>query len=254
MFNNYKQKGEGEVVLLLHGLFGCLNNLTLLSNSLSDCFKVISIDLANHGDSKHNGMISHSSMTEDVLAIVAHLGIDEFSIVGHSLGGKVAMMIALKHPDKVNRLVVADIAPVAYPDLHLSVFEALSSIDLKKVTGKDQVSIFLKESGLDPKICSFLLQSLIQDAGNYMWRFDLNGLASSYQDLMGWVKSSHQYMGKALFVKGEKSNYVSSDKEPCIYEQFPKARIKTINHAGHWLHVERPKEFGGIVRDFLLPK
>lgn len=251
MLLNYKIQGEGEAVILMHGLFGALDNLSALARHLSDSYRVISVDLANHGKSIHYQDISYGSMANDVLELLDELTLDKVSLVGHSMGGKVAMELALRYPQRVNTLVVADIAPVAYDNRHYQVFDALNSVKLSELQNRKQAQQTIEQAGIDIGTSQFLLKNLVKSADGFQWRCNLAGLERAYPQIIGGQQAQGQYHGPTLFIKGESSDYILPEHRPAIMQLFPLANAKVIQGTGHWLHAEKPAAFNKIVINFI---
>lgn len=248
---NYEQQGNGDPVILIHGLFGDLDNLKSISRSLSENYTVVNLDVRNHGQSPHCDDMSYEAMANDVIAIADKEGFDTFHLLGHSMGGKIAMEIALRHPRRVRSLIVADIAPVAYDARHSDIIDALSKIDVDSLEGRQQADDALAET-IDTKgVRQFLLKNLRKDNDKWFWRFNLKGLQDNYASLIGAPTSAGQYTGPVLFIRGENSDYVTEAHRDEIAQRFPRARPHTIEGTGHWLHAEKPEEFNQQVSDFL---
>lgn len=244
--------GEGSVpVVLLHGLFGSTSNLIGVTRSLEADFKVVRFDLRNHGKSAHSEVMDIPSMSADVAAAMAELDIPEAYVLGHSLGGKVAMDLAATRGDKVKALVVADIAPVSYGRGHDAILDGLLGLDLQALRNREQADAQLKPAVPELAIRQFLLKNLARDGDSgWKWKMNLPAIAASY-DRLREAPSNEVYSGPTLFIRGEKSRYIIDENRVPIMRQFPDARLETIAGAGHWLHAERPEEFNALVRGFL---
>lgn len=250
MLLNHSIAGEGETLVLMHGLFGSLENLGVVARQLQKHFRVISLDLPDHGRSPHSESFSYQGYGDSVIATLDQLGVTQFSLLGHSMGGKVAMHIALRYPQRVNKLLVADIAPVTYPPRHDAVFKALQAVNLKQLTSRkeadQQMAEFLTEMG----VRQFLLKGLDKDDSGFRWRFNLPMLIRDYLAISEGIVSDQQYTSPSLFVIGGNSNYVTQAHQKEILALFPNATAKIINDAGHWLHAEKPFVFAGIAERF----
>lgn len=256
--------GVQPPVILLHGLFGAGDNLGVLARQLAATRRVVQVDLRNHGQSPHTGFMDLSVMAADVSALLRSLEIACCDIVGHSLGGKVAMQLALNDADSVRRLVVADIAPVVYGRGHDQVFAALAAVDLAAVQSRRDAEAMMTPYLAEPALRQFLLKSLYRDtaAGNsdvaadneaearYQWRFNLAALQANY-DALRAAPTGAPFTGPALFIKGELSNYITAEQEPILRALFPAYRLHTIPGAGHWVHGEQPALFNRLVEEFL---
>ncbi len=248
---NFRELGaDGVPVLLLHGLFGAGDNLGALARRLSLHRRVLMVDLRNHGQSPHAATMTQAEMAEDVRALMQRLGIDCADLVGHSLGGKVAMQLAMNYPHCVRRLVVVDIAPVAYPPGHDAVFAALRAVDLAAVGSRRDAEAMMAPHIDEPILRQFLLKSLERTDAGYRWRFNLPVLLANYNELRA-APSGPPFMESALFVKGELSGYISAAYEPALRSAFPRAELQVVAGAGHWVHGDQPEQFNQLVEAFL---
>ncbi|MEH6710170.1 MAG: alpha/beta fold hydrolase [Paraglaciecola polaris] len=241
-------------MLLIHGLFGNLDNLAMLRRQLNDDFNIVSIDLPDHGKSQHSTQFSFTRYAESVTELLIELKITEVSIVGHSLGGKVAMQIALEHNDLVRSLVVLDIAPVNYEPRHENVFKSLRNVKLNQVHQRSDADSMMSEYLTEPSVKQFLLKGLYQDSvsNTWHWRFNLDLLYREYNRLSKALESAHSYIKPVLFLKGELSDYLQPEYTKQTMELFPASRVRVIRGTGHWLHAEKPKDCAKHIRTFLL--
>lgn len=240
-------------VLLVHGLFGSAKNLGGLARRLDDHRKVISVDMRNHGDSPHDADHSYPALARDLAAIIAdHGGIAD--IVGHSMGGKAAMALALNHPEMLRRLAVLDIAPVAYRHSQQEYIDAMQGLDLAGVKLRSEADRRLAETVNDPGVRAFLLQSVDLKADPPRWKLNLPVLSDQMGLLTGWPEGlpKGSFTGPALFLAGAASDYASTGKNAdAIHSYFPQAELRYIAGCGHWLHAEEPKLVADAVADFL---
>jgi esterase len=243
--------GSNKPVVLLHGLFGSLENLNGIAKSLHGRCEVIAIDLPNHGRSPHSNSFSYLKMADQVMLLMDTLGLDKYSIVGHSMGGKVAMQLAITAPKKVEKLVIADISPVAYSPKHNIVLEALKRIDLATVANRKAADVLLQPFIEELGIRNFLLKSLVKTPDGMAWRFNLQALIEHYPNINKGLEGRDSYSGPTLFVKGGKSDYIEAAHRPDIFHYFPNSKAHIIKDAGHWLHAEKPEQFNRIVSAFL---
>ena len=249
---NYKIYGKGEPLIILHGLLGSLDNWVTLAKKFAENYTVFTIDQRNHGKSPHSQEFSYEVLREDLLEFMQDNYIHKANLLGHSMGGKTVMNFALEYPDMVNKLVVADIAPIKYKAGHKPIFDALFSVNLKNCTSRkdvdEQLSKYIKNFG----IRQFLMKGLSRNKeGNFSWKFNLESIWNSYNKVIDSLEEDLQFEGETLFVKGENSNYIIEEYLPEIEKHFPNYKLKTIKNAGHWLHAEKPMEFYEIVREFL---
>ncbi|MBE8167664.1 MAG: alpha/beta fold hydrolase [Shewanella sp.] len=248
---NYAVTGQGSTVILLHGLFGNLDNLKALANELESEYQVIRVDLPNHGKSKHIENVNFSDMTDGLLQIYNELELGQAHIVGHSMGGKVALAFALDYPEKCQSIVAADIAPSSYPRRHDNVFTGLQSLPIEDITDRKQALQHLIDSGIDNPTSQFLLKNLQRTEVGFSWKMNLDGLFKSYENLIKWPYKNKQFSGPCLFVRGGDSNYVTEKHRADILSQFPSTQAKTIEGTGHWLHAQKPTIFNRIVKEFI---
>jgi esterase len=255
---NYKIVAAGDHTqnnrpwaILIHGLFGSLDNLNSLAKSLNDSHNCVLIDLPNHGESMTLKGFSFSEVCKQLNELLSKLNIDKAHIIGHSLGGKIALHMSLEYPQKCFSVVAADIAPVEYPHRHQAVFDGLQNVDLQttqsRQDGLKQLSEYVKE----PPTQQFLLKGLYQVEGKWAWRFRVDELIQSYDVIRGWHDSVKAYSGPVLFVIGGNSDYVGAQHQQAIRAQFPNASAKIIQGTGHWLHAEKPQIFNRIVSQFV---
>ena len=246
------RSGAGPPVVLLHGLFGAGGNLGALARALQDRFEVCSVDLPNHGRSEWSPQTDLAGMALHLLEWMDDEALNAAAIVGHSLGGKVAMQLALEQPARVSALVVADIAPVAYPPQHDAVFAALQAVASAQCRSRKDAAELMHEYLEEPEVIQFLLTSLQRDAeGIYRWRFNLDGLRTGYHALRSAPVFGQAYDGPTLFIKGGESGYIQEQHRALILDMFPLARVKVMPDCGHWLHAQQPRLFNGIVNRFL---
>jgi esterase len=238
-------------LVLIHGLFGNSDNLSVIRRHFEHERFVISIDLPDHGKSERSETFSFEQCVNKVAELLASLSVKHCVLVGHSLGGKVSMLVANKLPDIVSQLVVLDIAPVPYPARHHNVFNGLNNVDLTKISSRTQAKTALAEHVKEPGTLAFLLKSLYQDEnGQWQWRFNLALIVRDYELLSDWQHTGLCYAGPTLFIKGANSDYIQAKHQAGILEQFPQASAKIVQ-AGHWLHAEKPQVLNALITKFL---
>lgn len=244
--------GDGADVILLHGLFGMGNNLGVLARSLQDRYRVHSLDLPNHGRSGWLDKMTLDALAGAVRDWMAGQGVERAHLVGHSLGGKVAMRIALDAPQRVARLVVADIAPVVYPSHHEAVFAALEAVALEAPSSRTEADLCMAAHVEEEGVRQFLALSLVRgEDGRYRWRFNLEGLKRDYAAVREALSAAEPFPGETLFIKGELSDYILPEHREAIAALFPQARFKVLQGCGHWLHAQQPRLFNSVVGRFL---
>jgi pimeloyl-ACP methyl ester carboxylesterase len=243
--------GAGAPVALLHGLFGRARNLAAVARGLAGTHRVIALDLRNHGDSPHAPGMAYPDLAGDVLATLAALDGLPASLLGHSMGGKTAMACALLAPGSVRRLLVADIAPVAYAHHNRAVAAALQAIPLQPGLTLAQAAAFLAAAVPEAAIRGFLLQNLMPGEAPH-WRIGLADIAAGMADIEGWpdLPAAAAFPGPALFVNGARSEYVTGAHRQRARQYFPAARFVTLKDAGHWLHADQPAAFLQVVQAF----
>ena len=251
---HFKTSGQGRAVILLHGLFGSADNWHHIALWLAEHFHVYAVDQRNHGQSPHSDEMNYPLMAADVEKFFIARGIQSAFVIGHSMGGKTAMQFALQFPNRVERLVIADMAPRAYASAHEKIIAPLLALDVSKLQAREQI-----ETALEPEIPKlvlrrFLLKNLSRDsAGGFIWKINLRGLSGNYFHLRQPVSALVPFATPTLFIRGGKSNYINDADEPLIRGLFPQSEIKTIAEAGHWVHADKPEEFLRLVLNFLQP-
>ncbi|GGX70907.1 esterase [Tateyamaria omphalii] len=247
---SYSEHGnsDGTPVLIAHGLYGSGRNWGVIAKRLSDTRRVIAVDMRNHGHSFWSDDHSYADMAGDLAEVIDTLG-GPMDVVGHSMGGKAAMMLALTRPDTVRRLVVGDIAPVGYSHSQIQFIDAMRAVDLANVTRRSEANAQLADQGVDPALCSFLTQSL--DIAEKRWRLNLDALANNMPAILDFPEIEAAFSGPSLFIYGGTSDYVAPEYRPTIRHHFPRTRFVKIPRAGHWLHADSPRAFEGTVRAYL---
>lgn len=249
---NFKTFGQGPALVILHGLFGSLDNWQTLGKRFAERRTVYLVDQRNHGKSPHVSGLDYPAMAEDLAAFFEAQGIRQASVLGHSMGGKTAMRFALDHPEKLESLVVADMAPKAYPPGHDLILAALQSLDPSELESRQDAERQLSESIRDQGIRLFLLKNLTRDATEgYRWKMNLPEIVKHYPRILEGLTGSESFDGPTLFIRGGNSRYVEDADWPAIHERFPQARLETVPDAGHWLHAEQPDAFYEQVEAFL---
>ncbi|HJS13995.1 MAG TPA: alpha/beta fold hydrolase [Rheinheimera sp.] len=244
--------GQGQAIVLIHGLFGSYENLGVIARALAGQWQVVNLDMRNHGRSDWHDSMSYALMAEDVKDTLDHLGLDQVILLGHSMGGKIAMEFALRYPERVNKLILADISPVQNRPRHLEILSALDGIDLNNLQSRQQADQQLALSITEIGVRQFLLKSLYKEDDHFRWRFNIKALIANYPQLLEAPPSKGPYTGPTLFIKGAESDYLLPEHQSLIQQLFPHSKAKVIMGTGHWLHAEKPVAFAKIVTDFLL--
>lgn len=237
-------------LLIAHGLFGSARNWGVIARRLADRREVLAVDMRNHGDSPRFPTQSYADMAADLAEVIAAHG-GRADVLGHSMGGKAAMLLALTEGAMVNRLVIADIAPVAYSHDQTQHITAMRALDLSGLTSRAEADHRLAASVTDPALRAFFLQSLDLRTSPPGWRINLDVLEAEMPRIIGWPQVSGRFDGPTLFLSGALSHYVRPEYRETIRALFPAARFAKIPGAGHWLHAEKPREFEETVRVFL---
>ncbi len=249
---NHKILGEGEPIIILHGLFGMLDNWQTVAKELAKDYMVILIDLRNHGKSPHSELWNVQLMAEDVVNFMESNWIYNANIIGHSMGGKVAMEVALTNPSLVEKLVVVDIGPRAYLPGHELIFKGLQSVPISKIGSRNEAEEALAEAINDKGVRQFLLKNIsrLKDGG-YRWKMNLPVIINNYESILEESRIDEVYDGPSLFIGGQLSNYIRVEDEVLIKEVFPSAEIIMIPDAGHWVHADQKDELVKVIREFI---
>ena len=240
--------GQGQPLVLLHGLFGSADNWGSIAKHFSQHYQVISVDLRNHGRSPHSDSQTYTEMADDLLEVLDALGVQQVHLLGHSLGGKVAMQFATQYPERVSKLIVVDMAMRAYADEHTHLMDAMLAVDLSQMVSRNDVDNALKAPLSNLMVRQFLLTNLVKDGEHLQWRINLPALKANYAKFIAPI-SAHSEK-PSLFIRGERSDYVNESDIDEIQIHFPKAEIISLP-TDHWVHAEQPQLFIQTVEDFL---
>jgi pimeloyl-ACP methyl ester carboxylesterase len=240
----------GVPVLIVHGLFGSGRNWGVIARRLAETRPVIAVDMRNHGDSPRFATQSYPDMAADLAEVIAAHG-GQADVLGHSMGGKAAMVLALTHPETVRRLIVADIAPVAYGHSQSHHIAAMRTLDVTGLAARSEADRRLSGTIPDPALRAFFLQSLDLKSAPPRWKLNLDVLEAEMPRIVGWPDIAGRYDGPALFLSGALSDYVRPEHRATITALFPRARLARIPGAGHWLHADKPREFEAAVQTWL---
>jgi esterase len=249
---HFKELGRGEPLVLLHGLFGSADNWFGVAPKLAEKFHILMPDLRNHGHSPHRSEMNYPLMAADLEKFFAAQSIKSAHVLGHSMGGKVAMQLALDFPARVKKLVVVDVAPRAYAPMHDHLFDALLALELTSFQTRQQIEDVLAPEIPSLNLRRFLLKNLGRDEhGKFIWKMNLRGVADNYPHLGRVISAGKPNAGPALFIRGGRADYISAADEVEIRRLFSAAEIETIAEAGHWVPADAPEEFVRLVLDFL---
>lgn len=252
MILHYKQQGDGYPLIVLHGLFGMSDNWFSLAKQFGESFSTYIVDQRNHGRSPHDPAFNYDVMAADLLDFMDEHFIESAHIIGHSMGGKTAMTFAVKFPDKVGKLVVADIAPKYYPPHHQEILAALHAIPVHELKSRKEAEEVIAQRISDMGTAQFLLKNLYaREEGGYDWRFNLPVISDNIESVGEALGEMYTFDKPTLFLRGEHSNYIKDSDIHDIERHFPKATVVTIEGSGHWVHAEKPQLFLDTVMAFL---
>ncbi|WP_431026354.1 alpha/beta fold hydrolase [Halomonas sp. H5] len=243
-------QGEGLPLVVIHGLLGSADNWRSHLRGWQQERRVVAVDLRNHGRSPHATGMAYGEMAGDVLATLDRLGIERCHLLGHSMGGKVAITLARRHPERVASLVVADIAPVAYGHGHDAIFAALRAVEAAAPENRREVDGIMAEHVPERAVRLFLATNLVRGEGAMAWRVGLDEIEADYEAIRGEPEGEDPFNGPTLVIRGSRSSYVTDAMLPTLREVLPEAQLVTLE-AGHWLHAEQPEAFQAAVNDFM---
>lgn len=247
----FTEIGAGEPLVILHGLFGSGRNWASVGKALADTYLVITVDLPNHGASDWTYTVTYEGLAEATANFLTQHDLQGCTLLGHSMGGKTAMTLALSQSELIGGLIVADIAPVPYDHDNLAVIEALAAVDLSGVKSRDDAEVQMAEKISDRMLRAFLLQNLRREGDGFIWQINLAGLKASINDLHGFPEFDTTFDKPAIFIAGAESDFVEPAHHEEIDRLFPNSSVVDLPHAGHWLHADNPKAFVQAVREFL---
>ncbi|MCP1673325.1 pimeloyl-ACP methyl ester carboxylesterase [Natronocella acetinitrilica] len=252
---HYREQGSGTPLLILHGLFGSSANWGRLATRLAEDYRVIVADLRNHGRSPHDADMSYPDLAADVDALMDRLDVSSATVLGHSMGGKTAMTLALQQPDRIERLIIADIAPVPYHgDSHEGLIDALSGLDLASIGSRRDAFDALEPAIPEAGVRQFLLTNLEQGPDGWSWRVPLQYLRDNLAVVRDFPDFTSSFGQPTLFLHGGDSDYVLPEHHSAIRKLFPKSTIVGLKGCGHWLHVDDPDGFHAAVKQFLIKR
>ncbi|MBA4300112.1 Pimeloyl-ACP methyl ester carboxylesterase [Algoriphagus alkaliphilus] len=248
---NFKKSGSGPPLVILHGLFGSADNWFSIAKELVEHYTLYLVDQRNHGDSPHSEVWNYAVMVEDLKELLDDEGLEKVLLMGHSMGGKTVMNFAVTYPERVVKLIVADIAPRFYPIHHETILKGLNSLDLKSIQSRkeadEQLARYIPELG----IRQFLLKSLTRDSNGFAWKINLSTITENIEMVGEAIAEDAVYEGPTLFLAGANSHYIQQKDLPDILAHFPKYELEFIADAGHWLHAEQPHAVVEEMRRFL---
>jgi pimeloyl-ACP methyl ester carboxylesterase len=263
----YREMGEGFPLVILHGLYGSSDNWMSIGRELSHHFRVILVDQRNHGKSPHSMQHTYPDMANDLLELIDVLDLSSVDIVGHSMGGKTAMLFAQQNPDRLRKLVVVDISPAGYDlsqktnesrheELHRKIITAMSLLKPELATSRQQLDEILAKNIPDVRVRQFLLKNIKRDEeGFFRWTLNVRAISNHIPSMMGNIFSEDKQLSvttPTLFVKGEKSNYITQNDEERIKLWFSNYQMQIISNVGHWVHAEAPEKLISLINSFLI--
>ena len=254
MILNSKVLGSSKKkIIILHGFLGSLDNWITFSKKISENnFEVHLIDQRNHGKSFHSNEFNYKLMVKDLYEYISEYNINSVSIIGHSMGGKTAMLFSLIYPDLVEKLIVVDILPVSYSKSYDLIFDSLLNINLKQIKSRNEFNLHLKKYFDDDGFILFLSKNLKRSLdGSFEYKSNIKVLQKTYSNVTSSIYYHKEYVKEVLFIKGENSDYIDSENLKITSKLFPKYKLTEIKNAGHWIHHENPDDFFSICLNYL---
>ncbi len=248
---NFKKSGSGPPLVILHGLFGSLDNWFSIAKELVEHYTLYLVDQRNHGDSPHSTEWNYGVMVEDLLELLDAEGLDSVYLMGHSMGGKTVMNFAVQYPERVSKLIVGDIAPRYYPIHHQVILEGLNALDLSQLQSRKEADDLLAPYIPELGIRQFLLKSLGRDANGFAWKINLSVITQHIEEVGKALDEETVFEGPTLFLGGANSSYIQEKDLPDMKRHFPNCTWISIPNAGHWLHAEQPQAVVAAMRKFL---
>jgi pimeloyl-ACP methyl ester carboxylesterase len=248
---NYKKSGQGQPLLILHGVFGSLDNWQSVGNKFAENYEVYLIDQRNHGKSPHSDEFSYESMSDDLGEFIEHHGLKEPIVLGHSMGGKTAMKFACNHPEKLEKLIVVDIAPKYYEPHHQKIIEGFRAVNIRTIDSRKEAEDQMSKVIHSQMIRQFLLKNLTRTDDGFRWKINLDAIEKSIENIGNGLDDSEKFEKPTLFISGSNSDYILDKDIPIIKKHFPNYKHEIIVDAGHWVHAEQPLLLYEEVVDFL---
>jgi pimeloyl-ACP methyl ester carboxylesterase len=249
---HYELQGEGRPLLVLHGFLGSSDNWRGMRKRFAATYKVFSLDQRNHGSSPHSSSMNYGVMAGDVREFMFEQGLSQISLLGHSMGGKVAMQFACESPEAIDKLVILDIGPKAYPPTHRLLLQAMQNLKLGGLKTYGQAEAALHATIADSALSKFVVKNLTRDPnGAFQWRIGLDELAANYDQLIKAPAIPNRFEKPTCFIRGALSRFIEDQDFAAIRESFPFAEFHTVPNAGHWVHIDAPAEVHRIVDEYL---
>ncbi len=245
LYSRIEGEGNPKKLVIIHGFLGLSDNWKTLSTQYANQgFEVHAVEMRNHGKSFHSDVFNYEVMVQDVIQYLNHYQLTKISLIGHSMGGKVTMLLATNYPEFIDKLIIADIGPKYYPPHHQTILAALNAVDFSKVTSRNDVENTFSSYINDFGVKQFLLKNLYRKTPTeFAFRFNLESFNKNIEEIGKSLPFENHYFENTLFLRGDRSDYILDADFETIYHHFPKATIKTIKNAGHWIHAENPIDF-----------
>lgn len=250
----FRKYGEGQPLIILHGVFGISDNWVTVGRRLAEKFEVFIPDQRNHGQSPHSDTLSYYALADDLIEFMEDHQIRKPILIGHSMGGKVAMKVALEYPKRIDKLIVIDISPRRYParQEHMEIIEAMMAVNFNEVNKREEVEMIISDKIKSEKIRLFVLKNLYRIGRNrFAWRLNIEGIYNNIDAVVEPIETPYTFDEPCLFVRGGNSGYVPEEDFELIYKSFPKAIIETVPGASHWVHAEKPDALCSLLSSFL---
>ena len=250
---HFRKYGDSpEVIVIVHGLFGMLDNWHNIARKLSETHTVYSVDVRNHGGSPHDEEMNYSVIGEDLKHFLKDHNINRANFIGHSMGGKAVMKLADLYPEIIDRLIVVDIAPKKYRPGHLELFDAMFNLPVADLKSRTEADKALSEKVPEMGVRLFLLKNIERrPEGGFRWKLNLQTIFDHYEEIIDTIELDTPFLGETLFISGDRSGYIRETDHADILRQFPDARFETVENSGHWVHAENPTAFLDTVVQFL---
>ncbi|MEL6557277.1 MAG: alpha/beta fold hydrolase [Bacteroidota bacterium] len=248
---NYRKLGVGEPLIILHGVFGSSDNWQTLGKQFAEKYEVFLVDQRNHGNSFHHEEFNYKVMASDLIELIAHENLGKVNLIGHSMGGKTVMNFACMYPEKIDKLIVVDIAPKNYPPHHQQIFKAFHAVDLANIKTRGEADKQMSAVISDFGTKLFLLKNLKRTPEGFRWKVNLPVIEKNILEVGKGLDDDKSYNGETLFIGGGASDYIQETDHPVIKKHFPNSSIEMIPEAGHWVHAVKPNELFESVMKFL---